>query len=227
MKAISISPQLILFDCDGTLTDSHGLIVEAMQAAFLGAGLAEPAAGDVDRVIGLSLRGAVCGLLDEDVLQNACLIERIMQGYREYYLKLEEQVRLFPDVRETLQALRDRGYWLGVVTGKSRAGLQRVLDSFDLDQMFLVLRTADCTHSKPDPAMVLECMDELGVTAAQTTVVGDALLDMQMAAAAGVKAIGVSFGVADGEALREAGAAMIVHQFRELLVHFPRLQAHA
>jgi len=221
MCGISSSQRLILFDCDGTLTDSHGLIVLAMQQAFVSCRLPAPTGQDVNGVIGLSLRRAVHALLDQG---DDALLERLMQAYRQYYLAQEHKVRLFPQVREVLEVLRARNYWLGVVTGKSRPGLARVLDVFNLVGFFLVLRTADCTHSKPHPAMVRECMQELGVEPAQTCVVGDARLDAQMSASAGVKFIGVSYGVTDGDELLQVGADVVVDEFRELLVHFPPLQ---
>ncbi|PJA30731.1 MAG: hydrolase, partial [Zetaproteobacteria bacterium CG_4_9_14_3_um_filter_53_7] len=157
--------------------------------------------------------------------ENPAWLEQVIEGYRDSYRDSESMVRLFPHVSETLEALRERGYWLGVVTGKSHPGLLRVLDTFKLADQFLVLRTADCTHSKPHPAMVLECMHEMGVTCGQTVVVGDALFDVQMARAAHVRSIGVSFGVAAGSELMAAGAQVVVDHFAELLEHFPPLHS--
>jgi len=213
-------PRLILFDCDGTLTDSHALIVSAMQQAFTKAAIEPPTNAAVSAIIGMSLRGAVLALLDKQQADNSALVEKVIDGYRDSYRESEQQVKLFPQVPETLEELRKRGYWLGVVTGKSHAGLLRVLETFRLSDLFLVLRTADCTHSKPHPAMVLECMTEMGVIPDQTMVVGDALLDIQMANAAGVRSIGVSFGVADSGDLMTAGAQAVVDDFAALLDHF-------
>ncbi|NWF36163.1 HAD-IIIA family hydrolase [Mariprofundus sp. KV] len=215
-------PSLILFDCDGTLTDSHGAIVEAMQQAFLQNGLQQPDADAVNAVIGLSLHEAVRRLVPE-LDQQSVLFEAIMQAYRESYRTAEQHITLYANVHEVLAELRQRGYWLGVVTGKSLSGLHRVLDTFALADHFYVLRTADCTHSKPHPAMVNECMVEMGVGAVRTVVVGDALFDVQMAVAAGVPCIGVSFGVGDRDQLLQAGARVVVDEFVTLLDHFPPL----
>jgi len=194
-----------------------------MQRAFAAAGLPEPAGGVVREVIGLSLSKAISSLMNEELQIDSFLHQHITQAYRDSYRLAEKNINLFPDVKETLKILRSRGYWLGVVTGKSRPGLLRVLESFELGDFFYVWRTADCTRSKPHPAMVLECMQELGVQADQTWVVGDASFDMQMAVAAGVEALGVSFGVASSDELLLAGARCVVNDFTELLVHFPRL----
>jgi len=213
--------RLILFDCDGTLMDSHHHIVLVMQQAFRDCGLPEISPTEIGPVIGLSLTIAVQKLLPDT---DESLQEAVEQRYRELYHSMPAGYDLFEGVRETLSELRDRGYWLGVVTGKSYAGLQRVLKQFDLSEYFLVLRTPDHCASKPHPAMVLESMDEMGVGTQQTSVIGDALLDIQMARAAGVRAFGVSFGVAGTEPLLAAGAVAIIDDFRDILAHFPPLQ---
>jgi len=195
-----------------------------MQQAFRSVDLPSPDADAVNRIIGLSLGNAVTGLLSAERHNDVQLHQQIEQAYRESYLSAEHDITLFPHVRETLEALRERGYWLGVVTGKSKSGLLRVLERFHLSEMFYVLRTADCTHSKPHPAMVLECMQEMGVAAEQTVVIGDALFDIQMAKAAGVRSLGVSFGVAETESLLQAGAEDVVHAFPDLFAYFPALQ---
>lgn len=222
ITTIHSQPSLILFDCDGTLTDSHGAIVEAMQQAFLHNGMKQPDADVVNAVIGLSLHEAVRRLLPEVEPQSE-LFDKVNQAYREYYRTAEQHISLYANVREVLSELQRRGYWLGVVTGKSLAGLHRVLDTFALADHFYVLRTADCTHSKPHPAMVNECMAEMGVGAERTVVVGDALFDVQMAVAAGVPCIGVSFGVGDRDQLLQAGAQVVVDEFVTLLDYFPPL----
>jgi phosphoglycolate phosphatase len=214
-------PSLILFDCDGTLMDSHIAIVRAMQKAFCLCGLAEPSTRAVYDVIGLSLDRAI-----DHLAGPKHLAEKIKCIYRENYRAAEPELKLYPGVHDTLQTLRKRGYWLGVVTGKSMAGLLRVMDAFDLQDYFYVLRTADCCNSKPHPAMVLECIAEMGVEAAQTYVVGDALFDVQMAHAAGVAALGVSFGVSGSDELEHAGVMAVVNDFSDLLAYFPPLQDH-
>ncbi|MDX8392751.1 MAG: HAD-IA family hydrolase [Mariprofundaceae bacterium] len=214
--------RLILFDCDGTLMDSHHHIIAVMQQTFAEHNLNVPTVGVVAPVVGLSLALAVQRLLPDG---DAQIHSKMEQTYRHLYRTLPAQYGLFDGVRETLIELAERGYWLGIVTGKSTVGLDRVLDEFDLDAHFLVSRTADQCPSKPHPAMVEECMSEMGVVAAQTTVIGDALLDIQMAQACNVPALGVSFGVADATALRAVGAKVVVDHFTDLLAYFPHLRS--
>lgn len=218
MNSGDTKPHLILFDCDGTLTDSHGAIVSAMQQAFISCGLIAPEDKAVQSVIGLSLQAAIAMLSADHSHHDA-----IAEAYRQHYLAAEGELTLYPGVVETLDTLKQRGYWMAIVTGKSKRGLLRVLEQFGLQDYFYALRTADCCLSKPHPAMALECMEELGADAAHTTLVGDALFDMQLAAAAQVRSLGVSFGVESAEALYAEGAYDVVDDFPALLEHFPPL----
>jgi len=126
-------------------------------------------------------------------------------------------------VIETLETLAVRGYHMGVVTGKSSRGLLRVMDTFDLHRFFPVWRTADICFSKPHPAMALECMAEMGALHEHTMVVGDSKFDIQMAKAAGVRSLGVSFGVEPAHVLKAEGAMAVIDEFKDVLSFFPPL----
>lgn len=214
--------KLVLFDCDGTLVDSAGLIHETMRRTFRHFEKPEPKVEDTKAIIGLTLDIAI-----------ACMLGRAHAGDEEvammaYYKSLFTEVRrdldfrepLFAGIREMIDAIAPRDDLLiGAVTGKSRRGLDLILDTHDFRSCFIVSRTADDCPSKPHPAMVTECCDETGMEAADTLVIGDAVYDMQMAKAAGARAIGVSWGYASIEALREAGADAIVDHPSQLLAH--------
>ncbi len=214
--------QLILFDCDGTLTNSHDAIAQAMQQAFADHGLPEPEYQDVLGIIGLSLMAAVEALADESL--DEALKVKLCESYSRNYRKMESSLTLYPHVVETLEELSRRGYVMGVVTGKSSRGLLRVMDAFDLYQFFPVWRTADICTSKPHPAMVNECMAEMGAITANTSVIGDSRFDIQMAKAAGVRPFGVSFGVEPAHILKEEGALSVFDRFEDILRVYPGLQ---
>jgi len=213
--------RLILFDCDGTLVDSHRHIIAVMQQAFVDCGLPVPDDAEITGVIGVSLDTAMVQMLPDTATANR---QKIANIYRKLYRDMPSEHGLHTGVRSTLITLQKRGYALGIVTGKSLPGLRRVLDEFDLSRFFMVWRTADQCPSKPHPGMVNECMEEMGMERTQTTVVGDACVDMQMAAACGVRAIGVSFGAGSHDALMSAGAEDIVDCFDELRARFPPLR---
>lgn len=216
------SPILILFDLDGTLVDSHPHIISTMQQAFIQCELASPAPAAVREVIGLSLSTAVSQLVRGVKGGDS---GKVCSTYRKLYIqKQHERVEpLFPGVKATLTRLFNQGYSLGIVTGKSTRGLMRMLEQHDLGKMFLVWRSADVCPSKPHPAMVLECMDEVGVPPGNTVVVGDSCMDVDMAVSSGVSAVGVSYGAQEPERLLARGATIVIDHISELLDLFPPL----
>ncbi|AYD01345.1 HAD-IA family hydrolase [Neorhizobium sp. NCHU2750] len=212
--------KLVLFDCDGTLVDSAGLIHETMRRTFVQFGKREPAFAETKAIIGLTLDIAISRMLgkphvdDEDIEMMA------------YYKSLFSVVRndldfrepLFAGIRELMDTLESRDEILiGAVTGKSRRGLDLVTETHGFK--FVASRTADDCPSKPHPAMVTECCDETGMRPGYTLVIGDAIYDMQMAKAAGATAIGVAWGYASVDELRQAGADAVVSHPSEILAH--------
>jgi phosphoglycolate phosphatase len=200
--------------------DSIGLIVDVMGKAFSIHGLATPDIAAMHDVVGSSLDEAVMRLLPAE---DKTMHQAVAEEYRRIYFDRSRdfQPPLFDGVRATLDTLRSRGYLLGIVTGKSARGLAHAMAFHQLEPYFRVWRSADQCPSKPHPAMVQECMAELCVTHARTSLVGDSHLDMQMAINSGVWAIGVSFGAQTSAVLRREGASIVVNQFAELVEHFP------
>jgi phosphoglycolate phosphatase len=130
-------------------------------------------------------------------------------------------VRLFAGIKPMIETLAEReDILIGAVTGKSRRGLVNILETHGFAPHFVVSRTADDCPSKPHPSMVTECCDEAGMRPADAIVVGDAIYDMQMAKAAGAKAIGVSWGYASVDDLIASGADAIAYHPNDVLSNF-------
>jgi phosphoglycolate phosphatase len=115
-----------------------------------------------------------------------------------------------------VRRLHANGYLLGVATGKSRQGLERVLRHTALFPCFHATRCADECFSKPHPQMLEELMDELGVTPSRTLMVGDTSHDLLMARNAGVAALAVSYGAHKKEDLVAQAPLACVDSVEEL-----------
>lgn len=207
--------RLILFDCDGTLVDSQVMIVSAMTAAFEAHGRPVPVRAAILAVVGLSLPVAIARLAPSEAPAS---VDRLVASYKEAFASLRgsphHQEPLFAGVRDVLDGLAaDPDTLLGVVTGKSRRGLDMVLGLHGLADRFVVLRTADDGPSKPHPFMALDAMAAVGASAEETVVVGDTTYDIEMARAAGCGSIGVTWGYHAADALSAAGADRIVTRF--------------
>ncbi|UWR03613.1 HAD-IA family hydrolase [Ruegeria conchae] len=211
--------RLVLFDVDGTLVDSQGAIVSAMTASFQAQSLPVPSRNAILSIVGLSLPHAMARLASDqsDLVQNA-----LVDGYKQAYhaQRLEQGAAsspLYPGAREVIQALHDMPeVLLGVATGKSKRGLDALLEAHGLEQYFITRQVADHHPSKPHPSMIETALAETGVGAAHSVMVGDTSFDMEMAAAAQVAGIGVSWGYHDRSAL--SAAQYVIESFEELPV---------
>ena len=202
--------RLALFDCDGTLVDGQAGIVNAMEAAFAACALPPPDRHQVRRIVGLSLPQAI-GLLAPQLDEAQCLA--VDAAYREAFRRAREAGTLveplYDGMAELIAALAADGWVLGVATGKSQRGLEHCLAMHGLAAHFATLQTADHHPSKPHPSMIDTALAETGAQRADCIMIGDTAFDMAMAAAAGVRAMGVDWGYHTAQELLEAGAEAV------------------
>lgn len=205
--------KLIIFDWDGTLFDSIDGICKAMLEAGLLAGAPKRTKEDIKNIIGLGLSEAVNSVWPE----SSELVPNIIEHYRSVYVAQESEAPLaYEGVYETLQALKEDGYLLTVATGKSRRGLNRVLLSTGTKELFIDSRCADETLSKPDPLMLTELLESVSVEPNEAVMIGDTEYDLEMAANANIRSIGVSYGAHEVERLYKHNPVAIVDHFAEI-----------
>ncbi|MCV2354482.1 HAD-IA family hydrolase [Paucibacter sp. B2R-40] len=204
---------LVVFDWDGTLFDSTAVITRSIQAAAVDLGLAKPTHAQASYVIGLGLQEALAYVVPE--LPPARYPE-LGQRYRHHYLAAQHQVTLFDGVLDLLAALKARHHWLAVATGKSRRGLDEVLDVDSLRGVFDATRTADETAGKPNPQMLYELMREFGVEPERSLMIGDTTHDLQLARNAGTASVGVSYGAHDHRSFGEFAPLHVAHSVPDL-----------
>lgn len=209
--------RLVLFDVDGTLVDSQGSIVHSMTASFQAASVPVPTRPAILSIVGLSLPHAIARLAPEQPLsvQND-LVEGYKEAYHAHRLELgAASSPLYPGARAAIEALHAvPEVLLGVATGKSQRGLDALIEAHGLEPYFVTRQVADHHPSKPHPSMVQTALAETGVDPACAVMIGDTSFDMDMAAAAGVRGIGVTWGYHDRSAL--TAASCIVETFDQL-----------
>jgi phosphoglycolate phosphatase len=204
---------LVVFDWDGTVVDSTAMIARCIQKAAADLGLAVPSLEQASHVIGLGLRDALSGAVPDLPDDH---IEHFTDRYRHHYFAVESDIVLFAGVRELLVELTEGGVRLAVATGKSRHGLDRALDATGLRMFFDSSRCADETHPKPHPAMLLELVAELSISAQRTVMIGDTTHDLAMAVAAHTQAIGVTYGAHPRDQLAVHAPLALVDSFMGL-----------
>jgi len=206
---------LLIFDWDGTLSDSTNKIIDCLQQAAVTSGKRVCERSAIQNIIGLGLPEAMTTLYPELSGEER---ESVKQAYIEHFLSADQEPSAFFDgVMEGLHRLRDNHYSLAVATGKSRRGLNRVLDNLKLTDFFHGSRCADETASKPHPQMLSELLNEFSVPASHALMVGDTEYDMLMAQQLDMKRIAVSYGAHELHRLQQYKPSLCVDHFSEFV----------
>ncbi len=189
-----------------------------MSRAFEAEGLRAPRRESVLGIVGLSLDVAIPMLAPESDAQ-AC--SRMVQGYKDAYAEMRRaqgadvSSPMYSGAREALMRLQVQDdILIGVATGKSRRGLDKLIEAHELEGIFVSRQVADDHPSKPNPSMLFQAMRELGVEAGDCVMIGDTSFDMEMARAAGMRFIGVTWGYHD--TARLADSDIVIDDFAQL-----------
>jgi phosphoglycolate phosphatase len=217
--------KLALFDVDGTLVNSQSMIAASLTSAFHSEKLIPPPRAEMLSIVGLSLIDAMAKLAPS--LDQAVHI-RLAEAYKSAFWQFRSQElhteTLFDGAADALQSLRSRGdVLLGIASGKSRRGIDHLVEKHGWQGWFVTIQTSDAHPSKPHPSMVLSALAETGIEASDAMVIGDTSFDMEMARAAGAGAIAVSWGNHPVDVLRAANADAIISEFNELVPTLDRL----
>ncbi|MGE4499102.1 MAG: HAD family hydrolase [Hydrogenovibrio sp.] len=192
--------QCVIFDWDGTLMNSEARIVSSIQTAAERVGFPVLPYDVSKQIIGLSLEKAILTLYPD---ADASGIEAMAKGYTDCFLD-ESCVPMLPfeGAEALLQFLHGEGVKVAIATGKSRKGLDQVLDEVGFEPYFHFTRTPVESESKPSPLMLQQILDEFDLAPEQAVMVGDTEFDMQMAQTIDMDRIALSHGVHELERLQ-------------------------
>lgn len=204
---------LIVWDWDGTLADSTGMITQAIVSAAAQVGLPTLDPQAASNIIGLGLKESIHALYGDIPTDQA---QALAKQYTANYYAGESEIPLFAGAADTIKTLHKRGFKLAVATGKGRRGLNLALEHCGLTHYFHATRTADECFSKPHPQMLDELMDNLVTTPERTLMIGDTSYDLQMASNAGVPAVAVTYGAQSRDKLSGYNSIAMFNQFKDL-----------
>ena len=209
--------KLALFDYDGTIVDSAIMIVEGAIAAFRMCGLPDPNPQKVRENIGKPLAIA----LDEYMPPGYNVTpEQISEAYRSWYaeqgrLGLQNEP-LYTGVVDLLKELKADEWLIGIATNKSRIGLTNGLAKHNMSNFFDITLTTDENIPKPNPAMAIKAMKDLGIQDKFCVIIGDTINDIGLGVNAGIISIGVTWGYNNRDLLLTAGATHLVDNASDL-----------
>ncbi len=208
--------RLVIFDLDGTLIDSVALIVETVTNAFAAVNEPVPNERAIRAISGITATEAM-GILVPHASPER--IGTIMESYRTHYRSNAGVARepLFAGALDALDRLQaDPATILAVATGKGYKGAVTLLERHGIIGRFNSIETPDHNRGKPDPQMIHTAIEKAGATPARSVMIGDTTHDMRMARAAGVGAIGVTWGYHERSELLAEGADIVIDSFDKL-----------
>jgi len=210
--------RLAIWDVDGTLVDSRAVIQACMETAFAESGLPPPDYEATRQIVGLSLHAGIARLAPADLGRGR--LEHLVDAYRHTFSRLHADPALhepmYDGAIEVLDHLKQDGWLMAIATGKTHRGLDGLFAKHPIKSYFDTVWCADDGPGKPNPFMAEQAMRALGCTPGQSLMIGDAVHDMSMGRAAGVRALGVSWGFGRASELEGAGAHEVHHEFRTL-----------
>lgn len=189
----------ILFDLDGTLLDTHDLLLDSFRHTVrevLGCAIPDER---LMAKVGQPLNTQMWDFTDDEAVHD-----ELCRVYREYNASVHDKlIRIFPGTQEVLDELRKRGYRMGVVTSKRHEPALHGLSTFGLGDAFdFVVGSDDWPTHKPDPGPVRHGCELLGLDPSECVYVGDSPFDMQAGNGAGCITIAALWGMFPAEVLR-------------------------
>lgn len=206
--------KIIILDFDGTLGDTTAIIIKTMLGTIQELNLPSRTEQECAAMIGLRLTDVATTLFPECELDPELYALTYRRLFNEY--NVDGAVELYPNVVETLTALKEQGITLTVASSRSNATLHSYIKDLGLSHLITyVIAGNDVKEGKPHPEAVNRTLREHGFQPEEAIVVGDTVFDIHMGRNAGTRTCGVSYGNGSRESL--ADATWIIDDFSELL----------
>lgn len=208
--------RLIIFDFDGTLGNTRRHIVTTMRATIQELGLPECTEEAYVATIGLPLAGCFETLYPDESQE---MRDRYVETYRRIFAENLKRFKpqAFPQVKETMAALREKGFTLTIASSRSHASLVELTKEMQIAACVSYLIGADdVKNAKPHPEPVLNTLAATHFGADETLVVGDMPVDIMMGAHAGARTCGVTWGNGSRQELEAAGADYVIDRMEDV-----------
>lgn len=193
--------ECVIFDLDGTLLDSRECSIKATKAAFTEMGLKVPSEVVIEHYMGIPIEESFFKMSEQPLDQETAT--ELIRVFRTYYQTYEEStLNVFPEIPHVLEILMKRKVPCFVVSSKKTAVVKRNLAAQNLVAFFEEIIGSDAvSHYKPHPEGINKVVTQYQFDPTMTIMVGDAIFDIQMGKAAGVKTIAVTWGSHDAKKL--------------------------
>lgn len=217
--------KLLIFDLDGTLINSAldlALAVNAMLKQLEKEPFEEETIhGWVGNGALTLVKRALLGKRELDDSLDEIYVEKALKIFLDYYeANLCHATIPYPDVIQTLQTLKEKGYTLALVTNKPFKFVAPILNSLEMDGLFAEILGGDSlAEKKPHPTPLLHVCETLGIDSEASVMIGDSKNDILAANACNMDSVGVTYGYNYGEDIGVHKPTIIIDKFKDLLNH--------
>lgn len=203
--------KLLIFDLDGTLTDTAQDIADAINYALKPFGQKKYSVEETKAMVGSGISKLLESLLPaKEDRSKKMVTDRFLEYYSEHLL---DNTKSYPHVKETLSKLGN--YKKAVVSNKREALSKSILDGLGILERFDIVFGSDSVpEKKPSPVPILKLLERFNVTCDETVIIGDSNYDIEAGKAAGIKTVAVTYGFRSREVLKDAD--FIIDSFNEL-----------
>lgn len=201
----------VIFDFDGTLFDTNDMIIESFTYTLKKVLGRDMSPDELYNVWGRPLKEQM-----ERYGKDNC--QELVKTYRDYYHQLSDKLKTFPNALEIIDLLKERGYYVGILTNKGKGGLIDGLEMFNLmDKIDVYLSKDDLINPKPDIEGFIKIMDKLKVKSDEVLMVGDSPSDIIGGKNAGIKTVLVSYTCFDLEEMMRLKPDYLIDRLDEVI----------
>lgn len=212
-----IKAKLLIFDFDGTLSDSAEMIVEGINCVFEMNGFRRKNREHILEQVGLPIENIFENLEEGFEKTEENTKKLIVDFKRVYYEGLQFKTKIFPGAKETLEYFYKKEKLLAVASAKRHAPLMEMLDFYGIKKFFqFIVGADDVKNRKPHPEMVEKILKKSGVKKEDAVVIGDTHFDVELAHNAGVKSCGATYGIGSKESVIRCKPTIVVDSIEEL-----------
>jgi len=214
--------KLLIFDLDGTLINSALDLAKAVNYMLKELGLQPHKENTIHGWVGngaLTLvKRALLGKREVDDSLDDATVQKALKIFLDYYeVNLCNATVPYPDVPQTLQYLKEKGYILAIVTNKPFAFVAPILETLKMDELFsLILGGDSLKEKKPHPQPLLHLCETLKQSIESAVMIGDSKNDILAANACSMDSVGVTYGYNYGEEISEHKPSVVIDNFSEL-----------
>ena len=206
----------VIFDLDGTLTDTLADLKNSVNFALLQFGFPERTTEEIRSFVGNGVRRLIYLSVPENTPEE--ITERCLSAFKEHYAANSlVETKPYDGIIEVLTELKNKGIKTAVVTNKMQSAAVDIVECFFGNMIDVTVGQVDGIAQKPQPDGIYKALEILGVSKENAIYIGDSEVDCITAENAGVMCIGVTWGFRDRNVLIENNACFIADSTKELL----------